>query len=92
MAGTSMPRPVVSPPPQYPRAALRSASSGTVHLRVDVAANGSVANVAVARGSGSRELDRAAVNAVRRWRFEPARRNGEPVMATVDVPMEFKLD
>lgn len=90
--GDSAPRPVASPPPDYPRAALRSSASGTVLLRVDVAADGRAVNVAVSRGSGNRDLDRAAVNAVRRWRFEPARRNGEPVMGTLDIPIEFKLD
>ena len=58
-----------------------------VEARVD--ASGAVSAVSVANGSGSRLLDRAAMDAVRRWRFEPARSNGEPVAATVRVPIQF---
>lgn len=91
-AANTMPRPLSSPQPAYPRQSLRAREQGTVRLRVDVGANGRVQNIAVATSSGSRNLDRAASNAVRSWRFEPARRNGEAVMGTVDVPIEFKLD
>lgn len=91
-AGDSAPRPVRSPAPDYPRQALRNRETGTVLLRVDVGTDGRVRSVSVARGSGSRDLDRAAVRAVQRWRFEPARRGGEAVMGTVDVPIDFKLD
>lgn len=86
------PRPVHSPQPAYPRQALRNRETGIVRLRVDVTAQGRVANVAVTSGSGSRTLDRAAMSAVRNWRFEPAMRHGQAVMGTVDVPIEFVLD
>jgi len=48
-------------------------------------------NVTVAASSQSRDLDRAALDAVRRWRFRPAQRDGQPVAGTVVVPIEFKL-
>ena len=43
----------------------------------------------LAQSSGNRDLDRAALEAVRRWRFQPAQRNGQPVSATVIIPLEF---
>jgi TonB family protein len=43
------------------------------------------------QGSGARELDRAAVEAVRRWRFAPATRGGQPVEGSVQVPITFNL-
>ena len=43
-----------------------------------------------AQRSGSRDLDRAAVNAVRQWRFQPAQSNGQPVPGTIEVPFDFK--
>jgi protein TonB len=60
-------------------------------LHVIVDAQGNVASLSVARSSGSRLLDDAAVDAVRRWRFAPARRAGVPVAGSVEVPILFRL-
>ena len=80
---------VIRPAPRYPVEAMRRNIGGVVHVRVTVAADGSVERLDLARGSGNRYLDRAAMEAVRRWRFEPATRNGQPVSADVLVPVEF---
>ena len=79
-----------NPPPRYPVAALRRGEGGTVVLRVNVGADGRADDVAVARRSGSRELDRAAMVAVRDWRFKPATRNGREVASVVEQPVEFR--
>ncbi|MCF7751512.1 TonB family protein [Bacillus subtilis subsp. subtilis] len=86
------PQPITdqSPPPAYPPAALRRGESGSVVVRVDVDATGYPSNVTVIQRSGSRELDRAASDAVRRWRFHPAQSNGQPVPGTIEVPFDFK--
>jgi protein TonB len=47
--------------------------------------------VTLDRSSGESALDESALEAVRTWRFEPARRNGVPVRAWAIVPVEFKL-
>lgn len=88
---TTLPMPIAgqTPAPRYPRRALRRGEAGTVRVRVEVGADGRPAQVTVAQASGSRELDRAAVEAVRRWRFHPARRDGQPVSGTVIVPISF---
>jgi protein TonB len=80
-----------NPQPEYPREAQRRGLSGRVLLRVDVAADGSVADVDFAQRSGTPELDRAAMRAVRKWRFVPARRDGKPVASRVNVPIDFVL-
>lgn len=79
-----------SPPPEYPAAALRRGESGSVVVRVDVDATGYPNNVTVIQRSGSRDLDRAAMDAVRRWRFSPAVSNGQPVPGSIEVPFDFK--
>lgn len=84
------PLPVEAPPPRYPRDALRRGEAGDVLLRVRVDADGVPVDVNVARGSGSRQLDRAAVDAVRRWRFRPALRAGAPAEAEIRVPIRFQ--
>lgn len=88
---TTLPMPISgqTPAPRYPSRALRRGESGTVRVRVEVGPDGRPSQVSVAQASGSRDLDRAAVDAVRRWRFHPARRNGEPVPGTVIVPISF---
>lgn len=78
-----------SPPPEYPASALRSGRSGVVVLSVQVDADGRPTRVRVSQRSGTRELDRAAVEAVRRWRFRPAQANGQAVPGEVEVPIEF---
>jgi len=85
----SPPVPVSSPPPDYPRAALRRRESGDVLLRVHVGPDGVPRSVDLISGSGSRYLDRAASDAVRKWRFRPAMRGGQPVSAAVQVPTSF---
>lgn len=86
----SSPVPITSPPPAYPARALRRGESGEVLLRVHVDARGVPAEVAVASSSGSRDLDRAAQRAVRRWRFRPAMRDGQPAAGVVTVPINFE--
>jgi len=81
-----------SPPPTYPRRALRRGDQGVVLLRVDVSADGVPTSVGIVRSSRSRELDRAAVDAVGRWRFQPATADGRAVPGTVEVPIEFTPD
>ncbi|TKS53899.1 energy transducer TonB [Luteimonas yindakuii] len=75
--------------PAYPRTSLRRGESGEVLVRAVVGIDGRPRQVDVARSSGHPALDRAAVRAVERWRFEPARQAGQPVEGEVRVPVEF---
>ncbi|SEL90777.1 outer membrane transport energization protein TonB [Pseudoxanthomonas sp. GM95] len=88
---TPMPIDGQSPPPTYPQAALRRGETGTVMVRIQVDAQGNPGGVALTQRSGSRDLDRAAMEAVRKWHFAPAIRDGAPVAGTVDIPVEFNL-
>jgi periplasmic protein TonB len=81
-----------NPAPGYPDAARRQRQEGTVYLRVLVSASGRPNQVLVAGSSGVSSLDEAALRAVRRWRFKPARQNGRPISAWVRVPVRFKLN
>lgn len=81
-----------NPPPRYPPAALRSGIEGNVLIRAEIDADGTPTEVGLARRSGNRELDRAALSAVRNWRFQPALRDGKPVASAVQVPVAFVLE
>lgn len=80
-----------NPLPRYPAVARRRGIEGTVTLDVLVSAEGLPERVAIARSSGSGLLDEAALEAVRRWRFRPARRGTEAVEGRVTVPVTFRL-
>lgn len=77
--------------PRYPATARIRGFQGETVLRVLVAADGQVRSVTVAASSGHRELDQAALAAVRTWRFQPAIEQGRPVAAWVQVPVVFRL-
>ncbi len=89
VADSDSPVPISRPAPRYPQEALSRNIGGVVRVQAVVAADGSVERMEVAGSSGNRYLDRAAMDAVRRWRFKPAVRNGQAVTATVIVPLEF---
>jgi protein TonB len=79
-------------PPQYPREEMRRGIQGTVILLLSYDVAGNVTNVEVQRSSGNRNLDRAAVTAAKRWKVNPAMRNGARVAGTVTAPVEFTLN
>ena len=64
---------------------------GTVILKVLVSREGRVLNIEIARSSGYELLDRAANDAVKSWRFVPARRGDSPIDEWVQVPVAFQL-
>jgi protein TonB len=77
--------------PRYPREAMRRGDEGTVRLAVTLDRSGFPRKVEVAGSSRSRALDRAAVDAVKQWRFAPARPD-EPDQRSLEVPVEFTLE
>jgi len=81
---------VFSPPPRYPARSLRSGEEGTVMIRVNIDSSGMPVDVQVESSSRSRALDRAAVDAVRDWRFKPAFAQGAAVESSLTIPIKFK--
>jgi len=81
-----------NPLPRYPTAARRRGLEGRVVLRVFVTTDGRAGSVSVRTASPHPLLDEAAIETLRRWRFEPARRAGVPVAAWVDIPITFRLN
>jgi protein TonB len=81
-----------NPPPRYPPAARRNGDEGRVLLRVLVNPEGAAARVELDQSSGSPLLDGAALDAVRGWRFVPARRGAQNVEGWVRVPLVFRLE
>jgi protein TonB len=80
-----------NPEPKYPSLSRRLREQGLVKLRVHVTAEGRAGEVTLHTSSGFERLDKAALEAVRLWRFRPARRAGTPVAGWVVVPVRFEL-
>lgn len=85
------PSTVFSPQPRYPPELLAARVTGIVKLRVRVGRDGRVSRASVYRSSGRQALDQAALDAVRRWRFEPARQAGIAIARDVIVPIRFTI-
>ncbi len=81
-----------NPKPSYPRLSKRMGEQGEVRLRVDIAADGSVTHVALAKSSGFERLDEAAITAVKSWAFKPAKQGDVSVASTVEIPVKFMLE
>ena len=81
----------INPPPQYPRQARRRGLEGVVLLDVLIEISGRVANLRLFSSSGHPLLDRAALKAVRRWRFTPGTIGGREQEMWVTVPIRFQL-
>jgi TonB family protein len=75
--------------PTYPQLALRARIRGIVLLRVFVSETGAPEQIEVLKGVGG-GLTEAAISAIRRWTFEPARRNGQAVKSWTTVPIPFE--
>ena len=80
-----------TPRPDYPENARREGREGRVLLRVLVDTQGRSKRVEINASSGSDALDRAAAEAIKSWRFHPARHGEQPVESWLRVPIEFHL-
>jgi protein TonB len=79
-------------PPRYPRRELIGNLEGEVLLRVLVDADGVPQSIEVIGGSGNRNFERAAINALKRWRFHPHTVDGVPRSAWASVPVTFRMN
>jgi protein TonB len=76
--------------PTYPAKALKKGERGTVLLKVLVNEQGSIVRVLVEEGIPGSELEAAAINAVLRWKYQPATENGKPVKAWAKARFVFE--
>jgi TonB family protein len=87
--GVTPPRAIYAPDPEYADAARKAKILGTVVLSLVVSAAGLPEHIRVAK-SLDPGLDQEAVDAVKKWKFEPAMRSGKPVAIAIAVEVNFK--
>ena len=82
----------INPKPVYPALAVNRGWEGKVLLRVSVSAEGNPLSVAIHQSSDHDSLDDAAVEAVEKWKFIPAKKGDKAVPCVVIVPINFSLN
>ena len=88
--GVSAPKALNTPDPEYSEEARKAKYQGTVLLWLIVGPDGKPRDIKVSRPLGM-GLDQKAVEAVRRWLFQPAEKDGRPVAVQINVEVNFKL-
>ena len=89
LSAVDMPRKLHDVSPVYPQIALRANIEGVVIVEAVIAVDGSVRDARILRSVAL--LDRAALDAVRQWRYAPTRLNGVAVPVIVTVTVQFRL-
>ncbi|MEE9913580.1 MAG: energy transducer TonB [Deltaproteobacteria bacterium] len=80
-----------NPPPGYPELARQQGYEGVVLVAAEILADGRVGKAVVSKSSGYAILDRSAVNAVKQWKFEPAKKSGIPYKTWAELPIKFVI-
>jgi len=88
--GVTAPRPIYAPDPDYSDDARRAKLQGSVILWMVVGVDGHPRNIRVQKQLGM-GLDEKALEAVSKWRFQPATLNGQPVAVQINVEVSFRL-
>ena len=82
---------ITCPKPPYPMASIRNEETGKTTMRFAIAPTGEVMDAVIASSSGFRDLDQAALGAMRACLFRPASKNGVPVDATVTMQYVWSM-
>lgn len=94
------PRIVKQTKPEYPENAFRRKLQGVVYVEFVIESDGIVRQARVyepedkrerSKATNARELQRAALDTVRQWRFEPARKDGQPVATIARAPVSYRI-
>ena len=81
-----------NPPPGYPEMARRQGYEGVVLVEAEILADGRVGQAVVRKSSGYAILDQSAIQAVKAWKFAPARKSGIPHKTWAELPIKFVLN
>jgi len=88
--GVKPPRAIYAPDPEYTDKARKERQQGTVVIKMVVGSDGLPRDIKVSR-TLSPEFDKAAIDAVKKWKFTPATRDSKPIAVEIDVEMAFRL-
>jgi protein TonB len=81
-----------NPQPQYPLLAKKRGEEGTVMIRAFIDEKGAPSKIEIFKSSSFSLLDNAAVKAIEKWQFIPAKKFGQYISSSVIIPITFKLN
>jgi protein TonB len=90
-ASDSHPLYVENPPPGYPEIARQQGYEGVVLVGAEILTNGRVGEAVIRKSSGYAVLDQSAIEAVKTWKFEPAKKSGIPYRTWAELPVKFVI-
>jgi protein TonB len=86
------PQPTRKFPPTYPSSLLSKGIGGRVLVSCTIDPSGKVIATSIKSSSGHPDLDKAAINAVNRWKFKPGTKGGKPIKSIAVVPFNFEVN
>lgn len=87
------PVPITRINPKYPMKAIREGRSGWAKYSFVIEKNGSVSNIVQIDSSGSKDISKAGLKALKKWQYQPAMENGQPIQQCVNtVQLDFTMD
>lgn len=90
-AGRENPVPVRTVAPEYPPLMKTQNVSGVVMVKCTIDEQGNVTETVVAKTT-NQAFDQSATDAVKKWKFKPARQDGNPIQVTVTIPIKFVVE
>jgi len=85
------PVPVKTPPPKYPDSLKREGVSGVVAVVIVIDEKGAIISSTIGKSSHP-DFERPALDAVKNWKFKPAKKDGASVKVKVTVPLRFNVE
>jgi protein TonB len=85
------PVPVKTPPPEYPFNLKREGVSGVVAVSIVLDETGAVASATVSKSSNP-AFEAPALEAIKKWKFKPAQKDGSPVKMKLTIPLRFNIE
>lgn len=84
------PVPVKTPPPRYPESLKREGISGVVAVILVIDEKGTITDASISKSS-HHDFEKPALDAVKTWKFKPAKKDGNPVKVRVTIPLRFNV-
>jgi periplasmic protein TonB len=85
------PVPIKTPPPRYPESLKRDGVSGVVAVVLVIDEKGAIMSSSVSKSSHP-DFEKPALDAVKNWKFKPAKKDGNVVKVRVTVPLRFNVE
>ena len=85
------PVPIKAPEPDFPESLRKRGVEGIVSINCEIDEEGNVSDATVTKATHP-DFEKPAPDAIRKWKFKPAKKDGKPVKVRVTIPFHFNFD